>query len=62
MIMVREAGDAAPDVVEYRHGLTPPMRDARKRRFRREPDLNVSIRVVIFHISLSFCISLRVFL
>ncbi|GMY16109.1 transcription initiation factor TFIID subunit 7 [Fagus crenata] len=40
MIMVREAGDAAPDVVEYRHGLTPPMRDARKRRFRREPDLN----------------------
>lgn len=41
MIMVREAGDAAPDVIEYRHGLTPPMRDARKRRFRREPDLNV---------------------
>ncbi|KAM3693112.1 hypothetical protein ACJW30_08G141000 [Castanea mollissima] len=40
MIMVREADDAAPDVVEYRHGLTPPMRDARKRRFRREPDLN----------------------
>ncbi|KAI4317477.1 hypothetical protein L6164_025344 [Bauhinia variegata] len=40
MIMVREAGDAAPDVTEYRHGLTPPMRDARKRRFRREPDLN----------------------
>ncbi|XP_042966011.1 transcription initiation factor TFIID subunit 7-like isoform X3 [Carya illinoinensis] len=41
MIMVREAGDPAPDMVEYRHGLTPPMRDARKRRFRREPDLNV---------------------
>ncbi|PON83606.1 TAFII55 protein, conserved region [Trema orientale] len=40
MIMVREPGDAAPDAVEYRHGLTPPMRDARKRRFRREPDLN----------------------
>ncbi|XP_059429366.1 transcription initiation factor TFIID subunit 7-like isoform X2 [Corylus avellana] len=40
MIMVREAGDDTPDVVEYRHGLTPPMRDARKRRFRREPDLN----------------------
>ncbi|WCJ33261.1 Transcription initiation factor TFIID subunit 7 [Euphorbia peplus] len=40
MILVREAGDSAPDVVEYRHGLTPPMRDARKRRFRREPDLN----------------------
>ena len=41
MIMVRESGDAAPDVIEYRHGLTPPMRDGRKRRFRREPDLNV---------------------
>ncbi|KAJ6934766.1 transcription initiation factor TFIID subunit 7 [Populus alba x Populus x berolinensis] len=40
MIMVREAGETAPDVVEYRHGLTPPMRDARKRRFRREPYLN----------------------
>ncbi|XP_061369182.1 transcription initiation factor TFIID subunit 7-like [Gastrolobium bilobum] len=40
MVMVRESGDAAPDVIEYRHGLTPPMRDARKRRFRREPDLN----------------------
>lgn len=40
MIMVREPGDSTPDAVEYRHGLTPPMRDARKRRFRREPDLN----------------------
>ncbi|CAK9179970.1 unnamed protein product [Ilex paraguariensis] len=40
MIMVREEGDSVPDVVEYRHGLTPPMRDARRRRFRREPDLN----------------------
>lgn len=40
MIMVREPGDAPFDTVEYRHGLTPPMRDARKRRFRREPDLN----------------------
>lgn len=43
MIMVRDSSDAAPDTVEYRHGLTPPMRDARKRRFRREPDLNVSL-------------------
>lgn len=43
MIMVREEGDAAPDVVEYRHGLTPPMRDARRRRFRREPDLNPEV-------------------
>jgi transcription initiation factor TFIID subunit 7 len=41
--MVREAGDTVPDVVEYRHGLTPPMRDARKRRFRREPYLNVRL-------------------
>ncbi|MBA0679119.1 hypothetical protein Goari_010911, partial [Gossypium aridum] len=40
MILVRDSGEASPDVVEYRHGLTPPMRDARKRRFRREPDLN----------------------
>ncbi|XP_010257606.1 PREDICTED: transcription initiation factor TFIID subunit 7 [Nelumbo nucifera] len=40
IIMVREEGDPAPDGVEYRHGLTPPMRDARRRRFRREPDLN----------------------
>lgn len=40
MIMVREEGDPVPDAVEYRHGLTPPMRDARRRRFRREPDLN----------------------
>ncbi|KAL3518951.1 hypothetical protein ACH5RR_021540 [Cinchona calisaya] len=40
MIMVKEEGDSVPDEVEYRHGLTPPMRDARRRRFRREPDLN----------------------
>ncbi|CAN7084432.1 hypothetical protein Bca4012_099007 [Brassica carinata] len=40
MIMVRGPGDPAPNTVEYRHGLTPPMKDARKRRFRREPDLN----------------------
>ncbi|OAY66523.1 Transcription initiation factor TFIID subunit 7, partial [Ananas comosus] len=40
VIMVREDGDPAPEGVEYKHGLTPPMRDARRRRFRREPDLN----------------------
>ncbi|KAL6976225.1 transcription initiation factor TFIID subunit 7 [Sarracenia purpurea var. burkii] len=40
MVMVREESDPTPDAVEYRHGLTPPMRDARRRRFRREPDLN----------------------
>jgi len=41
MIMVQE-GDVAPEGLEYRHGLTPAMRDARRRRFRREPDINVS--------------------
>ncbi|XP_077233695.1 transcription initiation factor TFIID subunit 7-like isoform X2 [Tasmannia lanceolata] len=40
IIMVRENGDPDPEGVEYKHGLTPPMRDARRRRFRREPDLN----------------------
>lgn len=40
VIMVREEHDPVPEGVEYRHGLTPPMRDARRRRFRREPDLN----------------------
>ncbi|VFQ75774.1 unnamed protein product [Cuscuta campestris] len=47
MIMVREEGDPAPDEAEYRHGLTPPMRDARRRRFRREPDLNVSYVIFV---------------
>ena len=46
MIMVREPGDPAPNTVEYRHGLTPPMKDARKRRFRREPDLNVNLHLL----------------
>lgn len=40
IIIVNEEGDPAPEGVEYRHGITPPMRDARRRRFRREPDLN----------------------
>ncbi|CAA6668844.1 unnamed protein product [Spirodela intermedia] len=40
IIMIREEGDPAPEGAEFKHGLTPPMRDARKRRFRREPDLN----------------------
>ncbi|XP_042023772.1 transcription initiation factor TFIID subunit 7-like [Salvia splendens] len=43
MIMVREESDGVPEAVEYRHGLTPPMRDARRRRFRREPDLNPEV-------------------
>ncbi|KAI0504824.1 hypothetical protein KFK09_015777 [Dendrobium nobile] len=40
IIMVREEGEPSPEGIEYRHGLTPPMRDARRRRFRREPDVN----------------------
>ncbi|XP_057809510.1 transcription initiation factor TFIID subunit 7-like [Salvia miltiorrhiza] len=43
MIMVRDESDGVPEAVEYRHGLTPPMRDARRRRFRREPDLNPEV-------------------
>ncbi|KAG8387362.1 hypothetical protein BUALT_Bualt02G0013500 [Buddleja alternifolia] len=43
MIMVREEGDGVPEAVEYRHGLTPAMRDTRRRRFRREPDLNPEV-------------------
>uniref|UniRef100_A0A0D9V3I7 TAFII55 protein conserved region domain-containing protein n=1 Tax=Leersia perrieri TaxID=77586 RepID=A0A0D9V3I7_9ORYZ len=43
MIMVREEDDPAPEGVEHKHSLTPPMRDARKRRFRREPDLNAEL-------------------
>uniref|UniRef100_A0A803LLZ5 TAFII55 protein conserved region domain-containing protein n=1 Tax=Chenopodium quinoa TaxID=63459 RepID=A0A803LLZ5_CHEQI len=46
MILVREGNDNPPDTVEYRHGLTPPMRDARRRRFRREPDLNIYCAVI----------------
>ncbi|KAG0585684.1 hypothetical protein M758_2G028800 [Ceratodon purpureus] len=40
IIMVQEEGGVPPDGPEYRHGLTPAMRDARRRRFRREPDIN----------------------
>lgn len=43
MIMVRENNDPPPEGPEYKHGLTPPMKDARRRRFRREPDLNVCL-------------------
>ncbi|KAL5731594.1 transcription initiation factor TFIID subunit 7 [Ranunculus cassubicifolius] len=39
IIMVREFDDNPPDSTEYRHGLTPPMRDARRRRFRSSPEL-----------------------
>lgn len=43
IIMVREEKDPLPEGFEYRHGLTPPMRDARRRRFRREPELNPNL-------------------
>ncbi|KAM0875558.1 hypothetical protein ACQ4PT_036726 [Festuca glaucescens] len=43
MVMVREEDDPAPEGVEYKHGLTPPMRDARRRRYRREPDLSADL-------------------
>ncbi|XBI40764.1 hypothetical protein VPH35_125316 [Triticum aestivum] len=43
MVMVREDVDPAPEEVEYKHGLTPPMRDARRRRYRREPGLNAEL-------------------
>lgn len=57
VIMVGEEGDHVPDVVEYRHGLTPPMKDARRRRFRREPDLNVYF---FFTLKLSVCINVSI--
>jgi TATA-binding protein-associated factor Taf7 len=47
MIMVREPEEAAPEGHEFKHGLTPPMRDACRRRFRREPDLNVSSILIL---------------
>ena len=53
--MVRDPGDPAPNSVEYRHGLTPPMKEARKRRFRREPDLNVNLH--LFYIIKMFAIT-----
>lgn len=34
--MVPERGGEMPEGVEARDGLTPPMRDARRRRFRRD--------------------------
>ncbi|CAI5947398.1 unnamed protein product [Closterium sp. NIES-65] len=43
MIVVREPSEAERPIEgpESRNGLTPPMRDVRRRRFRREPDLNL---------------------
>ncbi|GJY85681.1 transcription initiation factor TFIID subunit 7 [Tanacetum coccineum] len=54
MIMVRNEGDPAPKVVVCRHGLTPPMRDARRRRFRSESDLNVQYLIILNLLQLKF--------
>uniref|UniRef100_A0A0D6R8B0 TAFII55 protein conserved region domain-containing protein n=1 Tax=Araucaria cunninghamii TaxID=56994 RepID=A0A0D6R8B0_ARACU len=43
MIVVREEGQAAAAGPENRDGLTPPMHDARRRRFRRRPDINPEV-------------------
>ncbi|KAG9460030.1 hypothetical protein H6P81_004538 [Aristolochia fimbriata] len=40
MVMVQENSGPVLDEVEFQHGLTPPMKDVRQRRFRREPELN----------------------
>lgn len=39
MLLVTEKGAAAPPSEEARHGVTPPMRDARARHFRPRPDV-----------------------
>ncbi|TVU43668.1 hypothetical protein EJB05_10154, partial [Eragrostis curvula] len=46
MILVREENDPASEGVEYKHGLTPPMRDARRRCFCREHDLYMNASVI----------------
>ncbi|GAQ90686.1 Transcription initiation factor TFIID subunit [Klebsormidium nitens] len=38
LILVTEEGAEKPEGPEYRHGLTPPMREARRQRFRSEPE------------------------
>lgn len=47
MIVVRDPSDssqaAPPEDVVFRDGLTPPMRDPRRRRFRRESELNPEV-------------------
>ena len=40
VIVVPERGTELPDGIEARNGVTPPMRDARKRRFRKLRDIN----------------------
>ncbi|XP_002977669.2 transcription initiation factor TFIID subunit 7 [Selaginella moellendorffii] len=39
MILVRDNKEPAPEGVEHKDGLTPAMRDARKRRFRRDAEI-----------------------
>ena len=38
--MVPERGTELPEGIEARHGVTPPMRDARRRRFRKLRGIN----------------------
>ena len=39
VIMVPEKGEELPEGVEARDGVTPPMRNAQRRRFRRDPSV-----------------------
>ncbi|GBG61583.1 hypothetical protein CBR_g22380 [Chara braunii] len=43
MILVREPGLEPIEGPEHRHGVTPPFRDVRRRRFRRDPELNPAL-------------------
>ncbi|GJZ48737.1 transcription initiation factor TFIID subunit 7, partial [Tanacetum coccineum] len=54
LIKTVDVGQGDLEVVEYRHGLTPPMRDARRRRFHREPDLNVRYLIILNLLLLKF--------
>ena len=40
VIVIPERGTELPDGIEARNGVTPPMRDTRKRRFRKLRDIN----------------------
>lgn len=43
MLLVTEQGVAPPPTAEARHGVTPPMRDARTRHFRPRPDVSPAL-------------------
>lgn len=47
MIVVKDLSEAFPEEREHRHGLAPPMREVRKRRFKREPEMNVSFLYLV---------------